>query len=346
MDQFAGAAASHQDDIVNVDDGVPATQKTRSNLKNILLYQAPLPELALAAIFLILALLMGAVFRLPFVVPNGDALDFVGMNPAVPFIIITLWGLATMMSKRKMRVIYYAVATFAYCIILLAHFNVKLWMNMVNPQLWDDFYWKIDQSLRPVIDGAFQVHHVTGKIIPFENNLYLVAFLSMFVVSIIVHSLRCFTVFRKVIFTAMLVHVLGGLSYLIMPAVGPFIYEAGVNPLETIRQAHMYGGYQALMEGGRPWLAAQGGEYMFAAIAAMPSLHVASSAVFVYYALRHERWLGIAYLPLFFFIVAESMASRWHYAVDALGGILVTSLAIWICSIVFRPIEAQKKQRL
>ncbi|NKB15827.1 MAG: hypothetical protein HC774_01165 [Sphingomonadales bacterium] len=138
----------------------------------------------------------------------------------------------------------------------------------------------------------------------------------------------------------MLVHVLGALSYLVMPAVGPFLYEQGVNTLETARQVHMYNGYQALIAGGRPWIASEGDQFMFAAVAAMPSLHVASSAVFVYYAWHHTRWLGVLYLPLFVFIIFEAVATRWHYWIDVVAGLALTGLAIAITAVIFRPIEA------
>lgn len=309
-------------------------------VRDMLFFIAPTPELGLAAIFAFTALIISLAFGLPFVFPNSEALGFMGMSYYVPFGIIGAWATMTLLSKRRLRLFYYFAATFSYAVVLIAHFNVKQWMSLVNPRIWDRLFWDIDQAIRPVIDASYVVHNAVDWAVPAGNYLYAFAFLGMFVSSIVVHSMRCFLVFRKVIFSAMLVHVLGALSYLIMPAVGPFIYEAGANALETARQAHMYGGYQALLEGGRPWIAEKGGQHMFAAVAAMPSLHVASSAVFVYYAWRHERWLGLCYLPLFGFIVMEAMATRWHYFVDIPAGLAVSALAIWICLKVFKPIEA------
>jgi PAP2 superfamily len=308
-----------------------------------LLYVIPLPEVALALFFAAIAFIIAGSFGLTVVMPSSTALQFTGMSYAVPFSIILAWSLFTILSKRKMRLFYYAAAALSYGIILVVHFNIKLWMNLINPLRWDKLYWDIDQAARPIIETSFAVHRVAGAILPVENHLYLFAFLAMFGCSIFVHSMRCFLVFRQIIFTAMLVHVLGAISYLIMPAVGPYIYENGINALETARQQHMYGSYQALMAGGRPWIGAEGSHYLFAAVAAMPSLHVASSAVFVYYAWKHERWLGWCYLPLFAFIMFEALATRWHYLVDVAAGIGVTALAITITAAVFRPIEAYHK---
>ncbi len=305
-----------------------------------LLFLAPLPELVLALGFALIAVILGHQFGLKMVFPSSNALQFTGMSYAVPLSMIFALGLFMIMTKRKMRLTYYLVGALAYGIILVAHFNVKVWMNIVNPLRWDLLYWRGDEAVRPLIEASYIVHNAAGALLPAENHLYLFAFLAMFGCSIFVHSMRRFIVFRKVIFTAMLVHVLGALSYLIMPAVGPFIYESGVNALETARQEHMFASYQALLAGGRPWIESDGSQYLFAAVAAMPSLHVASSAVFVYYAWKYERWLSWCYLPLFIFIMFEAMATRWHYFADIVAGLGLTAVAIAITAAVFRPIEA------
>lgn len=316
-----------------------------ASARTVLLFTMPLPEMLLALGFLALAMLLGWAFNLPFAFPASSALEFTGMSYAVPLSLIAVLGSFLVVMKQTMRLAYYTVAALAYGIILVTHFNVKLWMSLINPALWDGFYWTTDQMLRPLVDASFAVHKGVEAALPAGEHLYLFAFLAMFAGSIITHSMQRFIVFRKVIFTAMLVHVLGALSYLVMPAIGPFIYEQGVNALETARQEHMYGGYQALVAGGRPWIAAQGSEFLFAAVAAMPSLHVASSAVFVYYAWQNARWLGVLYLPLFVFIIFEAVATRWHYWIDVVAGLGLTALAIAITAFLFRPIEAHHTER-
>jgi hypothetical protein len=341
MEKYTGALPLHSMVVVQT----TAKSGLAQRAVKVLLYLAPTPELGLAMLFAIVAVVISQIVWLPFSLPGANALQFTGMSYAVPFSIVGGWVLLTVLSKRRFRVFYYLAAALAYGVVVIVHFNVKMWMNIVNPVRWDGLYWEADQSMRPLVEGSFAVHNAIGSVLPMENHLYLFAFLAMFVCSIVVHSMRCFVVFRKVIFTAMLVHVLGALSYLIMPAVGPFLYEAGHNALETARQVHMYNGYQALMAGGRPWIAQHGADNMFAAVAAMPSLHVASSAVFVYYAFRYERWLGWCYLPLFLFIVVEAIATRWHYIVDVFAGMGLTALAIVICAWIFKPIDQHHRAR-
>ena len=304
------------------------------------LFVVPVHELALAFGFLLMGLMISFIYRIDFIFPSASSLEFTGMSYAVPLSLISALALYLTMTRQVARLVYYAAAALAYAIILITHFNIKIWMSLVNPKLWDDFYWKTDQMVRPLIDISFAVHKIVDLVLPAGEHLYLFAFLAMFASSIIVHSAQRFILFRKVLFTAMLVHVLGALSYLVMPAVGPFIFEHGVNALESARQEHMYGGYRALLAGGRPWLASEGSGFLFAAVAAMPSLHVASSAVFVFYAWHHARWLGLIYLPLFAFIIFEAMATRWHYWIDVVAGLALTALAVAITAALFRPIEA------
>lgn len=310
-----------------------------------LIFFVPFPELILALCFAATGALIAWSHGLAISLPSGESLAFTGMSYGVPLTLIGLLGAALVLAKQTMRLIYYAAAAFAYAVILITHFNIKLWMNLVNPRLWDGLYWQTDQAVRPLVDLAFAVHHLAETAMPAGEHLYLFAFLAMFAGSIIVHSMQAFIVFRKVIFAAMLVHVFGALAYCVMPALGPFLYEPGANALETARQQHMFGGYQALSAGGRGWIAAEGSTFMFAAVAAMPSLHVASSAVFLHYAWKHARWLGIAYLPLFVFIMFEAVATRWHYWVDVVAGLALTALAIAITTAVFRKIEAHDPAR-
>jgi len=326
---------------IAVEDGQSLTASRHAKL----IFFVPFPELILALCFAATGAIIAASLDLAISLPSGQSLAFTGMSYGVPLSLIALLGAGLVLAKQTMRLVYYAAAAFAYAVILITHFNIKLWMSLINPRLWDGLYWQTDQMVRPLVDLAFGVHHLAETAMPAGEHLYLFAFLAMFAGSIIVHSMQAFIVFRKVIFSAMLVHVLGALAYCIMPAVGPFLFEQGTNVLETARQQHMYGGYLALAAGGRPWIAAEGDAFMFAAVAAMPSLHVASSAVFLHYAWKHARWLGIAYLPLFIFIVFEAVATRWHYWIDVVAGLALTALAIAITTAVFRRIEAHDPAR-
>ena len=298
--------------------------------------QIPLPEILLASAFVLTGFLISLYFGLPISLPASKSLAFTGLGNLVPMLIVVAGLLITLVTQRAGRTLYFATALIAYGAILIMHFNIKLWVHVINPSLWDEEFWRIDEMLRPLVSGSIIFHNGLATFIGPVDWLYLFAFLAMFVCSIIVHSSRSFLVFREMILTAMLVHVLGGLSYLVTPALGPFIYEPGVNALETQRQIFMLAAHEAALPGGISWFQTQGSEFLATGLAAMPSLHVASSAVFVYYAWKHERHLSWFYLPLFGFIMIEAVATRWHYLVDIVAGLGLTAVAIFIVDWFFR----------
>ena len=321
--------------MVEVSGSVPVPVISASKGTTVRLH-LPLPEILLASAFGLTGFIISLSFGLPISLPAGKSLAFTGMGNLVPLIVVAAGLLITLLTQRAGRTLYFATALVAYGAILIMHFNIKLWVHVINSSLWDEQFWRIDEMLRPLINGAIGFHNGLAAIIGPVDWLYLFAFLAMFVCSIIVHSSRSFLVFRKMILTAMLVHVLGGLSYLIAPSLGPFIYESGVNALETHRQLFMLTAHDAALHGGISWFRTEGSEFLATGLAAMPSLHVASSAVFVYYAWRHERHLCWFYLPLFGFIMIEAVATRWHYLVDVVAGLGLTALAILIVDSAFR----------
>lgn len=298
-------------------------------------FHLPLPEIFLALAFVVTGLSIGRLFGLPVSLPASSSLAFTGMGNLVPALVVAAGLLITLLTQRAARALYFAAALVSYAAILIIHFNIKLWAHVINPMIWDAEFRQIDEMLRPAVDGSLAVHRMLAMVIGPIDWFYLFAFLAMFGCSIIVHSSRSFLVFRKTVLTAMLVHILGGLSYLAMPALGPFIQEHGANAIEAQRQMFMLGAHNAALPGGIAWFETQGPQFLATGLGAMPSLHVASSAVFVYYAWRHERHLSWLYLPLFAFIMIEAVATRWHYLVDIVAGLGLTALAIWAVESLF-----------
>ncbi len=57
--------------------------------------------------------------------------------------------------------------------------------------------------------------------------------------------------------------------------------------------------------------------------AAFPSSHVAAVWVMLIFLFRFSRWLGLAFLPLIVALTISTVYLQYHYAVDALAGILM-----------------------
>jgi hypothetical protein len=126
--------------------------------------------------------------------------------------------------------------------------------------------------------------------------------------------------------------MIGPLAYLLAPAVGPFIFEAGPNRAATAAQHTMYAQFSDLVTQGPSWLSAHGGQYFTASLAAMPSLHVSAACIVSYYALKARS--RFAPLMVFFsvWIFIDSVVSRWHYLVDLPPGILLAAVSIAIAN--------------
>ena len=119
---------------------------------------------------------------------------------------------------------------------------------------------------------------------------------------------------------------LGTFAYLIAPAIGPFVYEDGINPMVTAGQHTMLEFYRGSITHGPDWIAENGGAHFTAGLAAMPSLHSAGAFLFFLFAWHRAKILVPLYALLLLFILVTAVASRWHYLIDVPAG---TALA-WV----------------
>ena len=72
------------------------------------------------------------------------------------------------------------------------------------------------------------------------------------------------------------------------------------------------------------------------AVAAMPSLHVASTCGFYLVARATHRWLGRAFLAFLALMLLGSVHLGWHYAIDGYAGIAGAILLWWGCGRLLR----------
>jgi len=287
------------------------------------------PEWVVAAGLALIAIALSFVIHAPFRFPSEGAFLFIGFTYLIPFVLVSIWILLPLPFlnfrrefKRALRVILRQINyTLCFGIILVFHFHIKLWAPLINPASYDHLYEAIDQKfffwMNPLIFWRGQFHY------NWLENLYFEVFLCMFLCSFIVHSLKSTNEFRRVFLASVLVQATGAVAYLIAPALGPFIYHHGVNDHVTQAQQQMLATHQALVAGGLPWLKKNTGKYLVAGLAAMPSLHLAASFVFLWYALKYCRWLSWFYWPGILWIIFEAMASRWHYGIDLVAGLIL-----------------------
>ena len=291
---------------------------------------AQLPEIWFTAAIAALVVLLSIGLGLPISLPSGERAAFVGIHYLYPLLGVGLWSLFAFFGLRQRLASTFMVALPCYAIVLVCHFNLKLWLPHINPVLWDGLYWNIDQALRPLVVACFELRRWIAPAIPLDSNFYMAGFIVMFYVSFSYHALRTPQAFRPLFLAALIFQGLGALAYMLAPALGPFLYEQGVEALQTRAQAGMLQAYRENVAGGSAWLSENGSANIAVGLAAMPSLHTGGSFLFLLFAWRHGRPLVPAYSLLFGFIAIDAVANRWHYLVDLPAGIALALFSAWL----------------
>jgi len=245
----------------------------------------------------------------------------------LPVLAVSLWLLLPLLSNpggdhshlaRKLL----EQAGYALClgIVLYFHFQIKLWIPLIRSASYDAIYEAIDRVcfswLNPLI-----AWRATWPQTAWINQLYFDAFFLMFMFSFLIHNGRGKSEFRRVFLAVLLMFALGANLYLIVPALGPFLYHPSANAWIGSVQHYLYAVRQSELAGGTAWLRVNSGSNLTCGLAAMPSLHAAASFILLFFAWRYVRRLVWIYAPLFLWICFEAMASRWHYGIDLVAGI-------------------------
>jgi hypothetical protein len=306
-------------------------------MKRLLIAVKRYPEIPIAGVYAIIVFCLSCAIGTEFTFPTTELSIFIGFHytsalilGGIAAICATVFGSKqsdTTLTAITLKQLSYLIS---FNFVIWLHFHVKMWIPLINPVRYDALYYQIDKLFLPVLH-AFAIMRESiaskmGNIDPLYANLFIV----MFFISFICHSAYDRLNVRRMIMASMLVQAIGSLCYLIMPAVGPFIYEQGLSGLATKCQGSMWHGYQTLIATGPRWLDQNGPRYFIGGLAAMPSLHSGASWVFLYYAYKHKPYLLIIYIPIFSWIIIEALASKWHYLIDLPVGIVVATLCIWM----------------
>lgn len=287
-------------------------------------------EAALALGFAGFTLILSATLGLPIALPNGQSAAFVGVHYLYPLLAIAAWAALALRTRREALAPAFLIALPCYALILIAHFNLKLWIPHVNPVWWDAQYWAVDRAFYPLVAGAKWLRLALAPAVPLGSNFYMFGFIALFYVSLGYHALYTPHAFRRLVLGILSLQIIGSLAYFVAPAAGPFLFEAGVEPPATQAQQHMLGLLHANSAGGAQWLASNASRELTGGLAAMPSLHAGGSLLFVLFAARYAPRLQWVFAPLFVFITLDAIANRWHYLIDIPVGWAVALAAFGI----------------
>lgn len=286
------------------------------------------PEILFTAAMFWIMVTLSAVFALPILLPSGERAAFVGIHYLYPLVGVAIWGVLALIGQRKSLARTFFVALPCYAAIQWICFNIKLWLPHINPIMFDEFYWSVDQALYPVVSVIFTFCKAIDWVIPLDGNFYMVGFIGMFYVSFCFHAIMTPDKFRTVFLSALFFQGLGTLAYIPFPALGPFIYEPGLYSRMTASQAGMLDFHQQIIANDSSWLAVHGPANLTAGLAAMPSLHVGGAFLFLLLAWKHARVLVPLFLMLMLFIFAAAIGTRWHYLIDLPAGMAIAWASI------------------
>lgn len=301
--------------------------------------------LCFAAIAVILSFVSGA----PFVPPTEKISYAIGYSYFIPFAIgaggylvlqtiLTLFGIAHYTLEERIRHVLadsYFLAIFAAVIYL--HFHIKMWMPLINPHIYDETFYAVDNQFRGALNVLTDFRGaIAGKSVRFDP-LYQSGFFAMFALSLWSHAVGNRRWHFDNMTALLMLEMIGAVSYLFFPAVGPFVFENGPNMLATTAQQSMLNAFRHVQTEGVAWLVANGSNYFTGPPAAMPSLHVAGAFIISWYSVRARSFLAPAMVMLSCWIAMESLVSRWHYLADLPPGLALAGISIFLAGKICAP---------
>lgn len=287
------------------------------------------PEFAITLAAMATTASIAIFFGLPFNLPSGERAAFVGVHYLYPLIALGIISVAAAASEPRKLAPTLFIALPCYAVVLVCHFNLKLWIPHVNPTNWDAMLWSTDQLFYFVVQGTISIRKAIAPVLPLDTNAYIVGYIALFYCSFSYHAFKTPERFRTFFVSALLLQFLGSIAYFALPAVGPFLFQQGVETQQTAAQLSMLSAREANVAGGNAWLAEYGGQYITVGLAAMPSLHAGASFLFLIFAWRYGRVLLAPYSLIFAYISLDAIASRWHYVIDLPVGMALAIFCAW-----------------
>lgn len=189
-------------------------------------------------------------------------------------------------------------------------------------------HWRLERQFDELFSGARDYRTWLGLEYEDPHDWYQLCQLGVCGLSFWGHALGGRRWFHPWITALLLNLMLGALAYLLIPAIGPFLYESGPNRMALQAEQVMAQVAKHVGEQGAQWLSLYGSEFFTSAPAAMPSLHVSIACIASYYAIRARLKLRFLILLMAAWIPLEAVVARWHYLADVPAGMVFAGLVI------------------
>jgi len=151
--------------------------------------------------------------------------------------------------------------------------------------------------------------------------------------AVALYALGEHALFRDLMLAGVFAAALAFTGYLLVPAVGPYAFQAELYPHRLPGNAYCPS-FVRLIDDLRG-----------VARDCFPSLHVAHATVVATVAFRFRRWLFAALLPIVLGLIVSTLYLRMHYAVDLVAGAAVGAVAVALAPAVNRRWAARAIER-
>ena len=269
-------------------------------------------------------LLLVSFTALPIHFPNADTARFI-LNHYIGSVSLgaILVCLLTAFRVSCEQLFDLAILFISISLICFAHFNFKLLAMLINQANFDFFYWQIDQWLIAHIGIGEKLYAQLGLFECAEMGWYQDIFVATFYISFLL-AVKDGWLFECSIGVSIIL-IVGGAFYALFPAWGPFIFEQQLASYSTQRVMQVF---------YRDFILTRGEAYdpgkFIAAVAAMPSLHVAHSTFLGLMVWKRSiawRWL---FVVLCGYLAWSAIVLKWHYSLDIIVGVVLSALTWWL----------------
>jgi hypothetical protein len=233
---------------------------------------------------------------------------------------------------------------FSVILIICLMQNCKLWSQLIHDEPFDAVYHAIDQQFQWLMDWVLATKEATR---PPDFAYYTVYFL-LFYIDLMVAAWHGHSVCQRIGIYFGCSMALGGFAYMIAPAYGPFALPDDPFLAKGLVEIEITEFQQQMLAFTERFRASGGEDYQpkdfMYILGAMPSLHVAHVWVAVLCVWRYSWSLGFINLLMALWITYMTVATRMHYLVDILGGLLVLALTIWLAEWMLKRWGIQDKK--
>lgn len=234
-------------------------------------------------------------------------------------------------------------------ILLMSVFSsMKSMIPVLVPYHWDDAFIRLDRIIHGGVDPWRLLQPVMGNdiVTPLTNAVYNNWFMVMFgLLFWQLFDLRRPELRLRFFWAFFLIWIVVGTIFAtVFSSTGPCFYEhftQGINPfseqMKYLRDLDQRIPVWALGTQDSLWASYSNHKLgIGTGISAMPSVHVATTTLFLLLAWQYGKWMRAFFFVFWIFIMAGSVHLAWHYAVDGYAGALMTVFMWWIAGYFLR----------